>query len=70
MGCDACTAKQKQEYFEKLKADAREESKKQEKPIAICEGDEGHFLLNAFDAYAGNQRVVDVIYYVPETAAG
>ena len=71
MACDSCTDKEKQLMLQKLYADAKTESEKEQASIAICEGENEYYLLNAFEAYKpGNvHRVLDVIHFMPQDSA-
>ena len=71
MGCDACTDKEKQQYFQKLKADAKKQAQEEGAPVAICQGQpEGHFLCNAYEAARTGQTIVDVVFFVQQTEPG
>lgn len=70
MSCDSCTDKEKQQYQDKLRTDAKKQAEKEQAPVAICKGTEGEFLLDAAEAYRTGQVVVDVIHYMRPVDAG
>lgn len=62
MGCDACTDKEKQQYFQTLRTNAKEQAKKEGKAIAIClEPPNSHFLCEATEAIRTGQIIMEIV---------